>query len=158
MKITFTKYVKRQIELVQECAQEYALESGKNRLWPAKLAPVLRFKTIGEIGRYMDGHTLTFEDLVKIVSSACGLSTDDIYQHKVLGASVESASEMDDDEIYAALVPLETKVGRLLLRLVDWSVNSSGIPLSNSEHRGRLTENFEIAPFFEDIKRNEFGY
>ena len=146
--------VRRQIELVERCA----LESGRRKNWPAKLAPVLRFKTIGEIGRYMSGRSLDFRDLVRIVGDATSLSEDAIYGHRVRGASIETAAEMDDDEVYAALVPIETRAGRLLLRLVDWSVDRSGIPLANSEHRGRLTENFEIAPFFEHVKRNEFGY
>ena len=44
------------------------------------------------------------------------------------------------------------------MRLVDWSVDVNGVPDSGNINRGRITENWKIAPFFEDVKRNEFGY
>ena len=46
----------------------------------------------------------------------------------------------------------------MYVRLIDWEIDDDGIPDSENELRGRVTENWTIAPFFEHLKQNEFGY
>jgi hypothetical protein len=46
----------------------------------------------------------------------------------------------------------------MFIRLVDWSIDDDGVPDSENEFRGRITPNWKIAPFFEHVKINEFGY
>ena len=150
--------VKRQIELVLESAKNAGVDLLNDRPW-TQVYPVLRFKTVGAIGRHMVGHGQSFTDLADIVTDATGLSRD-----KILNGAIESASRSgfvdvnDEDCVSAALVPYETSEGRLLLRLIDWTTNSLGVPLSNSNHRGRLTADFKVAPFFESVKDTEFNY
>ena len=46
----------------------------------------------------------------------------------------------------------------LYVRLTDWKVDENGVPDSGSELRGRITQDWKTAPFFEHVKDNEFGY
>jgi hypothetical protein len=45
------------------------------------------------------------------------------------------------------------------VKIANWDTeNEEQIPSPNSERRGRLTEDFKVAPFFEHVKMNEGGY
>ena len=40
----------------------------------------------------------------------------------------------------------------------DWKIDENGVPDSGNELRGRITQDWKTAPFFEHVKDNEFGY
>ena len=43
-----------------------------------------------------------------------------------------------------------------LFKLID--ADDDGVIDHDNPNRGRLTQNWNVAPFFEHVKRNEFGY
>ena len=62
------------------------------------------------------------------------------------------------EECSSLVFPYETELGKLYIRLIDWGIDDDGVVDPDNPNRGRLTPNFKIAPFFEHLKRNEFGY
>ena len=44
------------------------------------------------------------------------------------------------------------------IKITNWSPDDSDIPDPDSKRRGRITQDFKIAPFFEHVAMNEFGY
>ena len=56
------------------------------------------------------------------------------------------------------LFTYESSVGSFYIRFIDWSVDDDGVIDHDNPNRGRLTQNWNVAPFFEHVKRNEFGY
>ena len=47
------------------------------------------------------------------------------------------------------------------VKITNWIVDEDdigGMPDPGSIRRGRITEDWMCAPFFEDVKANEFGY
>jgi len=112
---------------------------------------VLRFRNVGQIGRYTlnKDNNYEFIDLIKMFSNISGLSTDYILsQNKVEGY----------EEKHNVLFPLNVNKKRgIWIKITNWSTNEN-IPDPNSIRRGRITQNFKIAPFFEHVKMNENGY
>ena len=43
-------------------------------------------------------------------------------------------------------------------KLTDWQASAEGLVDPGSQRRGRITEDFRIAPFFDHVKANEGGY
>ena len=52
----------------------------------------------------------------------------------------------------------KSKAGTILIRLIDWQTDDDGVIDHDNPNRGRLTEDFTIAPFFEHVKKHEYGY
>lgn len=122
---------------------------------------VCRIKNIGDIGRSMDTENYTQEQLVKLISEQSGLSLDYIYSWKdkpiYENKEIEPDSFMFPLDPNAANKPLH-KSG-IWFKVANWDIeNPEKIPSPNSKRRGRLTPEFKIAPFFEHVKRNEYGY
>ena len=44
------------------------------------------------------------------------------------------------------------------IKLTDWQVDGMGLVDGGSKRRGRVTEDFRIAPLFDHVKLNEGGY
>lgn len=110
---------------------------------------VIRFRNIGQIGRYTleKDENYSFEDLINIVSEATGVSADYIKQcNKVDG--------YDEEHNVLFSIP-DTNIW---IKITDWSPADSDIPDPGSIRRGRITQDFKVAPFFEHIKLNEFQY
>ena len=123
---------------------------------------VCRIKNVGDLGRSMadqDNHTL--EELVTLVSQQTGLTEDYIYQWRD-----QPIYQNDQPEIDSFMFPLNPNAkGRLMHRSGIWFkiANWKGeegqhIPFHLQTRRGRMTPDFKIAPFFEHVKINEFGY
>lgn len=125
---------KDQIDLVRKTMKETSYKS--------KIKPILRFKSVGRIGRYMKDSSYDLPELEEqfnyYVSDATKISNVKSPNHAVLA----NFYELND----------------MYVRLIDWEVDEDGVPDSKSEIRGRLTENWTIAPFFEHVKQNEFNY
>jgi len=124
---------------------------------------VMRIKNVGQIGRYMNGvdENLKMDDLVDMCAKQFGLSTDYINEWR----SVPLLEDLEP-EPNSFMFPLNpASAGKnihrsgIWVKIADWDTdNDSGIPSPNSMRRGRITENFKIAPFFEHVKMNEGGY
>ena len=127
-----------------------------------RIPPVLRMKSVGAIGDYMKDSSYTLDELCVLASQYLNIPIEE-----VKGTPVESGLNKItyiDEDTYKHDAPnsyafrYETEVGDVIIRLIDWSVDEDGIPDSENEHRGRITPNWTIAPFFAHVKENEFGY
>lgn len=148
--------MKRQVEVFVE----QAIASGINfDTTPPynRITPVLRMKSVGDLGRNMgDNYTLTMEELAELASKTFNISLETILASKASSGVVKAGIA---DEVMASLLfPIETDAGTILIRFIDWTVDDEGVIDHDNTNRGRLTENWTVAPFFEHVKKNEFGY
>lgn len=132
--------IKRQVDMFEE----YANETKYN----LKIKPVLRFRTIGAIGRYMEDSTIQYNDFIELAAQQLNIST-----NYIKNSDLKALKDVKNNT-YGLIFPYKN----LWIRLVDWSADEDGIPDSGSKSRGRITQDFKIAPFFEHVKENEFGY
>jgi len=108
-----------------------------------KVKPVLRFKSVGAVGRHMKDSCYTFNELNEMLYYYIeGITKVDISTHNQ--ATVNNFYELDN----------------IYVRLVDWSTNDISGTLNefDNPNRGRITQNFKIAPFFEHVILNEYEY
>lgn len=114
---------------------------------------VMRFRNVGQLGRHALPHekNYSFEELIELVGEQVGKDPGYIHRfHSVNGY----------DEEKNVLFPLEEgkKHKTIWVKITDWSPAPGSIPDPGSKRRGRITQNFKVAPFFEHVKANEFGY
>lgn len=110
-----------------------------------KVKPVLRFRSMAPLGRHMgDKHCYQMNEFKAVIQSQ--LDVTDRYIQENVSSTVNN------------LTGLSFEMPHAHIRLVDWSVDDDGVPDKGNESRGRVTEDFKIAPFFEHVKENEFGY
>lgn len=145
--------MKRQLDLFAELAIESGINFNTTKPYN-RLTPVLRMKSVGAIGRYMEDSTFTIEELCDLAVKDLGITHDDIVK---VGAGVVS----NDPTVpigSSYMFPYETAAGKVFVRLIDWQNNDEGVIDHDNPNRGRLTENWTIAPFFEHVRLNEGGY
>ena len=120
---------------------------------------LMRIKNVGQLGRFQTNadDNVKMDQLVTLCSEQMGVSADYInsFRDKKLYGVYEEKNSI--------LFPL--REGNTILnrgrwvKITNWDTdNESGIPDPNSQRRGRVTENFTIAPLYEHIKMNEGGY
>ena len=132
-----------------------------------------RIKNVGKLGRSMFDETAgehrlsistnySMNGLIKLVADQVGVSVDYIesWRNRPI---YENTNPEDSSFIF----PLDPKSeGKLMHRsgiwfkIADWDTlgNLDGVPLPNNTRRGRLTEDFKVAPMAEHVKLNEGGY
>jgi len=114
----------------------------------------LEFRNVGQIGRYSldKDENYSKEELLTLLSTIFDFDT----------SSDGWRSSIIEDDSYSCYFPLEPDKARLCkttgIRVTDWSKMDQGYPAEDNLKRGRLTQNFTIAPFFEHLKENENGY
>lgn len=118
----------------------------------------LRFKTIGQVGRFMpEEYQMGMDDLIEIMSNQLNLSKDYIEHWRDNWIYPDNRQEKD-----SFLFPLNPESRRVYsgiwIKLVNWNKYDKETVLADSTRRGRLTENFKVAPFFEHVTNNEGGY
>lgn len=120
---------------------------------------LMRIKNVGQLGRFQTeaADNVKMDQLVTLCSEQMGVSADYInsFRDKKLYGVYEEKNSI--------LFPL--REGNTILnrgrwvKITNWDTdNESGIPDPNSPRRGRITENFTLAPVYEHIKMNEGGY
>ena len=114
----------------------------KETSYKSKIKPILRFRSVGKLGRYMEDSSYSLPEMEE--------------QFKYYIGDVDSIEEITPYHhgIFTNFYEMED----MFVRLVDWSVDDEGVPDSENEFRGRITPDWKIAPFFEHVKLNEFGY
>ena len=127
--------IKEQVDLMCDYAEKYKV----------KIPPVVRIRTIATLGRSMEEHTYNFSEFKQNVCKQLNISEEYMQQNKT-------------DEIVNNLGGFVFKHRNVMIRLVDWKVNDEGVPDFGNELRGRITEDWKIAPFFNHVKKNEYGY
>ena len=132
-----------------------------------------RIKNVGQLGRSMfdedaGEHRLTInsnysmDGLIKLIADQVGVSVDYIesWRHKPIYQNI-------DEEETSFMFPLDpNSVGKFLhksgvwFKIADWNTfsNPDGVPLPNNKRRGRITEDFKVAPMAEHVKLNEGRY
>ncbi len=119
---------------------------------------VVRFKTIGQLGRYMEGvHQMGMDSLIDIVCKQLNLKED--YVRWWQNNWIYPESRQEKDSFLFPLNPDQKLVYKgIWIKLVNWNTEGKSTVLENSTRRGRVTENFKVAPFFEHVTNNEGGY
>ncbi len=138
------------------------LQKGANDHIPARLFemvkeiggnPIIRFRNVGQIGRFTlnKNQNWTWDQLLNNVCSAAGVDPEWAQQwNKVNGFTEE----------HTILFPMypDKKIKTPWIKITDWSPTGSDIPDPGSKRRGRLTQDFKLAPHWEHVKLNENFY
>lgn len=160
---------KRKMDALRNCARigffvntNTVMMRGVNDAVPARLIEitnehglnaVMRFRNVGQIGRFSMAaeDNWSFSELVEHVATAAGIDPSDAMRHNTINGYTEERT---------VLFPLRPglKHKTSWIKVTDWAPPGFGIPDPNSRRRGRITQDFKIAPFFEHVKANEFGY
>ena len=121
------------------------------------ITPVLRIKSVGLIGRNMGEHcAYEIHELAQLAAEQLDLPFDMIINSKATAGVVKAGSYGEAET--SLLFPYESEAGKIWIRLIDWRINDEGVIDHDNPNRGRLTQNWTVAPFFEHLKQNEFGY
>ena len=116
---------------------------------------ILRFKNIGALGRYdlaSEGKNLSMAEMEALCADAIGVDT------AGLAAFDRIKGEVAADSRLFPVDPAARPGSGIWFKLTDWQANAEGCIDPNYRRRGRITEDFQIAPFFEHVKANEGGY
>lgn len=115
--------------------------------------PILRFRNVGQIGRFSIGKNLnwTFDRMADMICETFGADPKWARDWRSINGYQENN---------VIFFPLDDtkRLKTTWVKITDWSPLNSDIPDPGSNRRGRLTQDFKIAPFFEHVKRNENGY
>lgn len=145
--------MRRQIELFAELAKKNNINFDTTPPYN-RITPVLRIKSVGSIGRYMKECSYTIDELMDLAERTLEVSKD---QMKKTSAGVVKAGPTME-ALTSMMFPYKTEAGTVLVRLIDWQTDDEGVIDHDNPNRGRLTQNWTIAPFFEHVKQNEYGY
>tara|TARA_Y100000114_G_scaffold13630_1_gene10978 strand:- start:474 stop:1211 length:738 start_codon:yes stop_codon:yes gene_type:complete len=145
----------RQVELFVEKAKEAGIDFDKTAPYK-RIKPVLRMKSVGMLGRYMKDSSYTMEELAGLASEQLNIPYETIINSKATAGVVKAGAYGEAET--SLLFTYKSSVGSFYIRFIDWSVDDDGVIDHDNPNRGRLTQNWNVAPFFEHVKRNEFGY
>ena len=120
----------------------------------------LRFKNVGQLGRYQKekDENLKMKDMVKLIGSQLGYTEDYIWSH--YGKPHRYSKVVEPGTIEFPLDPNNKDRYRgQWVKITDWDTdNEQGIPDPGSIRRGRITQEWKVAPFYEHAKINKNGY
>ena len=97
----------------------------------------IRIKSIAKMGNYLDTYTFNMNELMNIAKDNFGK---DLHFNFEIDGLQEKSS---------CMYSFDTPVGKMGGKITDWTIDDDGIPLSDSQRRGILTEEGMIMPFFE---------
>jgi len=148
--------ISRQIEVVTKIALELGINFDTTPPYN-HITPVIRMKSVGVIGRNMGGSCYyPLQELAQLTADQLGIPYDTIINSPTTSGVVKSGNY--NTALTGLMIPVPTEAGTILLRFTDWGIDDDGVVDGGNPNRGRLTEDFKIAPFFEHVKLNEFGY
>lgn len=136
--------MKKQVDLFVKLAKE--------NNYKFKIKPILRFRSVGHLGRFMENTSMNYEEFIELASQQLNVSVEHI-KNSNIRANVDVKNNT-----FGYIFPIQTEIGEILIRLVDWESDEYTAPDPDSNSRGRITQDFKIAPFFDHVKENEFGY
>jgi molybdenum cofactor biosynthesis enzyme MoaA len=110
---------------------------------------VLRFRNIAQLGRYTleKEENYSYDELIEIISGITNVDSNEIKKSNKIDGYEEEHN-----------VLFQVPNSKVWIKITDWCPTDSIIPDPNSKRRGRITQDFKVAPFFEHVKINEFGY
>ena len=116
---------------------------------------ILRFKNIGAFGRY-DGEAaasnLSMDEIEALSARAIGVGVEEIAARNRIGGQAAQDSRL------FPVAPASRFGQGIWFKLTDWQANALGLVDPDTRRRGRITEDFRIAPAVEHMKANEGGY
>lgn len=146
--------IKRQIEVFGKIAHESGIDFNLTPPYN-RIRPVLRMKSVGHIGRYIPNSSFNIDELKAMCCSQLGIDMNDIQQ---TASGVVKLGPQSGETLSSWMFECDTKAGPVYVRLIPWEIDDEGVIDHDNTSRGRLTENWTIAPFFEHVKKNEFNY
>lgn len=148
--------ISKQINLFVNTAIKLGINFDKTLPYK-RITPVLRMKSVGPIGRHMGEHfSYSITELASLASEQLEIPLENILKNKAASGVVKAGYYSESQT--SLLFPYKSKAGTIFIRFIDWSVNDEGVIDHDNKNRGRLTQNWTVAPFFEHIKINEFEY
>ncbi len=112
----------------------------KGKIHPKKFPVMLRPKSIGKMGNYLDTKSYNLEELAEITS---------VLTKVPINTILEQNSVDGYDETGTLVYSFKTKAGLMLCKITDWTVDEEGVIDGGSWRRGILTDTYKIAPAFE---------
>ena len=116
---------------------------------------ILRFKNIGAFGRYDDEaavRNLSMGEIEALSAEAIGVNIHEIAARNRIGGP-----DAQDSRLFPA--DPDARFGHgIWFKLTDWQANALGRVDPDTRRRGRITEDFRIAPAVDHMKANEGGY
>ena len=146
--------LKRQIDLFAEKALENNINFDTVKPY-SRITPVLRMKSVGAIGRYMENSSYTMDELIALCQDQLGVHRSDMMR---TSAGVVKAGPLVGEPLTSYMFKYKTLAGTVLVRLIDWQTDDDGVIDHDNPNRGRLTQDFKISPFFEHVKKYENIY
>lgn len=148
--------IKRQIDIFVDLAAKNKINFDTDAPYN-RITPVLRMKSVGLLGRNQgQEHSLGMHELARLASEQLNIPYETIISSRATAGVVKAGSYGEAET--SLLFPYQSPVGKIFIRFIDWSVDDEGVIDHDNPNRGRLTQDFRVAPFFEHVKRNEFGY
>lgn len=114
---------------------------------------IFRFRNVGQVGRYSVGknQNWTWEEMVNLVCKQFNVDPDWASKHHKINGFEEK------NTLFFPLIKTRQKTTSWV-KITDWSPAGSDFPDPGNSRRGRLTQDFKIAPFFEHVKKYENQY
>ena len=116
---------------------------------------MLRFKNIGALGRYdaaSEARNLSMAEMEALSAASIGVDAGKLAAFDRVKGTVERNTRLFPADLAA-------RPGKgIWFKLTDWQAGAEGLVDPGSRRRGRITEDFRIAPFFDHVKANEGGY
>ena len=110
-----------------------------------RIKPVMRLRTMAPIGRHMGNEFIyEFQEFRERVCQELNITYKYMQDHSIEAFNNYNGVLFD--------------MPNCIVRIVDWSIDDDGVPDNNNESRGRITQDIKLAPFFEHVKENEYGY
>lgn len=114
---------------------------------------ILRFRNVGQIGRFSIGKNKNW-NFNELLSLICNDYDKDINWAR----NYTSINGYKENNVVFFPMDETKKLRTTWVKITDWSPINSEIPDPGSKRRGRLTQDFKLAPFFEHVKKYENIY
>ena len=126
------------LSYIVESAIKYNIKFSRSK-FPVMLRP----KSIGQMGNYLDTKSYTLDELIEIVSVLTETSVADINKNNLVDTF---------EETHTKVFSFNTLAGIMLCKVTDWNIDENGVIDAGSQRRGILTDEYKIAPAFEYYK------
>ncbi len=123
------------LEFVVDKALQYDIKFS-----PMKFPIMLRPKSIGKMGNFLNEKTYSLQELAEIISVLTNKKVNDIMDSK----NIDGFNEKN-----TRVFTFDTKAGQMLCKLTDWTVDEEGVIDRGSERRGIITHDYRLSPAFE---------
>lgn len=124
-------------------------------LWK-RVPYIIRFRSIGPFGRFMENKTYTLEEMKIVAKEQLNITDTDlssklpIFFNNLMTPETKKA---------LTIFPYKIDTGTVYIRLTDWSIDEDGVTLVNRNSiRGRITPNWKLADGAAHVQFNGTGY